>query len=73
MTKKCLGKDGRWIGKRQKASAGEGIKEQKWTVADMDEVFDLLEANQNKPSKKKLSKLADRNPLHYSIWEAVWS
>ena len=57
-TKKHLGKDGRWIGKRQKASAGEGIKEQKWTVADMDEVFDLWEANQNKPPKERLSKLA---------------
>ena len=57
-TKKRIGKDGRWIGKRQKASAGEGIKEQLWSVADMDEVFDLWEANQNKPPKEKLSKLA---------------
>ena len=57
-TKKCLGKDGRWIGKRQKASTGEGSKEQLWSVADMDEVFDLWEANQNKPPKEKLSKLA---------------
>ena len=40
-TKKCLGKDGRQIGKRQKALAGEGSKEQLWSVADMDEVFDL--------------------------------
>ena len=53
-TKKRLGKDGRWIGKRQKASAGEGSKEQLWSVADMDEVFDLWEANQNKPPKEKL-------------------
>ena len=57
-TKKHLGKDGRRIGKRQKASAGEGSKEQLWSVADMDEVFDLWEANQNKPPKEKLSKLA---------------
>ena len=56
--KKRLGKDGRWIGKRQKASAGEGSKEQLWSVADMDEVFHLWEANQNKPPKEKLSKLA---------------
>ena len=58
MTKKCLGKDGRQIGKRQKASASEGSKEQLCSVADMDEVFDLWEANQNKPPKEKLSKLA---------------
>ena len=58
MTKKRLGKDRRQIGKRQKASAGEGFKEQLWSVADMDEVFDLWEANQNKPPKEKLSKLA---------------
>ena len=56
--KKHLGKDGRRIGKRQKASAGECSKEQLWGVADMDEVFDLWEANQNKPPKEKLSKLA---------------
>ena len=56
--KKRLGKDRRRIGKRQKASAGEGFKEQLWSVADMDEVFDLWEANQNKPPKEKLSKLA---------------
>ena len=57
-TKRCLGKDGRRIGKRQKASAGEGSKEQLWSVVDMDEVFDLWEANQNKPPKERLSKLA---------------
>ena len=57
-TKRRLGKDGRQIGKRQKDSAGEGSKEQLWSVADMDEVFDLWEANQNKPPKERLSKLA---------------
>ena len=56
--KKRLGKDRRWISKRQKTSAGEGSKEQLWSVAEMDEVFDLREANQNKPPKEKLSKLA---------------
>ena len=39
MKKKRLGKDRRRIGKQQKASAGEGVKEQKWTLADIDEVF----------------------------------
>ena len=51
-------KTGGELVKGQKASAGEGIKEQKWSVADMDEVFDLWEANKNKPPKEKLSKLA---------------
>ena len=51
-------KDGRQIAPRKKASAGEGFKEQLWSVADLDLAFDLWEANKNKPPKEKLSKLA---------------
>ena len=54
---KC-GKDSRCIAPRKKASAGEGFKEQLWSVANMDLAFDLWEANKNKPPKEKLSKLA---------------
>ena len=54
---KC-GKDGRQIAPRKKASAGEGFKEQLWSVADLDLTFDLWEANKNKPPKEKFSKLA---------------
>ena len=54
---KC-GKDSRQIAPRKKASAGEGSKEQLWSVADLDLAFDLWEANKNKPPKEKLSKLA---------------
>ena len=35
------GKDGRQIAPRKKASAGEGFKEQLWSVADLDLAFDL--------------------------------
>ena len=52
------GKDGGQIAPRKKTSAGEGFKEQLWSVADLDLVFDLWEANKNKPPKEKLSKLA---------------
>ena len=52
------GKDGRRIAPRKKASAGEGSKEQLWSVADLNLAFDLWEANKNKPPKEKLSKLA---------------
>ena len=51
------GKDGRIITPRKKASAGEGFKKQLWSVTDLDLVFDLWEANKNKPPKEKLSKL----------------
>ena len=51
-------KDSRQIAPRKKASAGEGFKEQLWSVADLDLAFDLWEANKNKPPKEKLSKLA---------------
>ena len=53
---KC-GKDSRQIAPRKKASAGEGFKDQLWSVANLDLAFDLWEANKNKPPKK-LSKLA---------------
>ena len=52
------GKDGRRIAPRKKASAGEGWKEQLWSVAKLDLAFDLWEANKDKPPKEKLSKLA---------------
>ena len=52
------GKDGRQIAPRKKASAGEGSKEQLWSVASLDLAFDLWEANKDKPPKEKLSKLA---------------
>ena len=52
------GKDGRRIAPRKKASAGEGSKEQLWSVAKLDLAFDLWEANKDKPPKEKLSKLA---------------
>ena len=51
-------KEGRWIAHRKKASAGEGSKEQLWSVANLDLAFDLWEANKHKPPKEKLSKLA---------------
>ena len=54
---KC-GKDGRRIAPRKKASAGEGSKEQLWSVAELDLAFDLWEANKDKSPKEKLSKLA---------------
>ena len=52
------GKDGRRIAPRKKASSGAGVKEQLWSVADLDLAFDLWEANKNKPPKEKLSKIA---------------
>ena len=54
---KCA-KEGRRIARRKKASAGEGSKEQLWSVANLDLAFDLWEANKNKPPKEKLSRLA---------------
>ena len=47
------GKDSRQIAPRKKASTGEGSKEQLWSVAKMDLVFDLWAANKDKPPKKK--------------------
>ena len=52
------GKPGRRIAPRKKASAGEGSKEQLWSVAKMDLAFDLWAANKDKPPKEKLSKFA---------------
>ena len=64
------GKDGRRIAPRKKASAGEGSKEQLWSVAKMDLAFDLWAANKDKPPKEKLSKLplgkSNWNPLHHT-------
>ena len=42
------GKDGRLIGIRQKACAGEGKKEQQWSEADLNKAFNLFEANKDK-------------------------
>ena len=50
------GKYGRKIGIHQKASAGKGKKEQQWQEKDIERAFNLWEANDSKPAKKKLSK-----------------
>ena len=58
-TKKKLphrGKDGRHIGPRRAASSGKGKKEQTWTEADIEEAFDLWEANPSKKPEEQLSK-----------------
>ena len=47
-------KDGRHIGERKQASAGKGKKEQQWTEADIDKVFDLWEANSSKKPEERL-------------------
>ena len=52
------GKDGRRIALKKKASAGAGFKEQLLDVKQLDLAFDLWEANKNKASKEKLSKMA---------------
>ena len=49
-------RDGRCIAPRKKVSSGAGVKEQLWSVADLDLAFDLWQANKNKPPKEKLSK-----------------
>ena len=50
------GKDGRCIGPRRAASSGKGKKEQTWTEADIEEAFDLWEANPSKKPEEQLSK-----------------
>ena len=58
-TKKKLphrGKDGRHIGPRRAASSGKGKKEQTWTEADIEEAFDLWEANPSKKPEEQLFK-----------------
>ena len=52
---KKRGKDGRRIAPRKEASAGRNRKEQQWTEADMDEVFDLFERNKTLPPGEQMS------------------
>ena len=47
--KKRRGMDGRVIVPRKDASTGRDVKEQKWSVQDMDEVFNLWEKNNTLP------------------------
>ena len=61
----------------KKASAWEWQKEQKWSVADMEEVFDYWEANnQNPPPPERLSTVASREhvypiPLYLRGWLGI--
>ena len=48
-------KDGRQIAPRKKASAGEGSKEQLWSVANLDLAFDLWKGKPTRTSHQRKS------------------
>ena len=69
------GKDGRRIAPRKKASAGEGSKEQLWSVADLDLCFWPLGSQQEQATKGEALKAsyqqADWNTLYQCVSDSL--